>query len=45
MDGANPKREHERGITGWSRWSNFLGFSVESVLADDWRFVEDQDGR
>lgn len=25
---------------GWARWSTHLGFGIEAVLADDWRFVE-----
>lgn len=26
-------------FVGWSRWSAFLGWNVEGVLAQDWRFV------
>lgn len=32
------------GYVGWARWSTFLGFSVASVLADDWEFVKNPDG-
>lgn len=27
---------------GWARWSRFLGFSTEGVLAEDWDFVDDR---
>ena len=38
-----PKPTSARGTlgpyVGWSRWSAFMGFGVDGVLADDWRFI------
>jgi hypothetical protein len=39
-----PKPTSARGtlgpFVGWSRWSRFLGFGVEAVLATDWNIIE-----
>jgi hypothetical protein len=24
---------------GWSHWSNFLGFSIDGAIADDWKIA------
>lgn len=24
---------------GWAHWSNFMGFGIEGVLADDWKIL------
>jgi len=41
MDGTEitPTRGTEKAYVGWARWSTHLGFGVDAVLADDWRFV------
>lgn len=38
MDGPSDRRPWETYV-GWSRWSKFLGFGVDAILADDWRFL------
>lgn len=40
MDGeATPTRGTEAGYTGWARWSTFMGFGVDSVIATDWSIL------
>lgn len=41
MDGTEqtPTSGTETGYVGWARWSASFGFTPDSVLADDWRFV------
>jgi hypothetical protein len=40
---AEPSPTSTRGTVGpyvgWSRWSGFMGFGVDGVLADDWKFL------
>lgn len=28
---------------GWGHWSNFLGFSVDAAISDDWRVLRVRD--
>jgi hypothetical protein len=41
MDGTErtPTTGTERAYVGWARWSGFMGFGVDGVLADDWRIL------
>lgn len=34
-----PTRGYGNAYIGWARWSTHLGWQVEAVIADDWRFL------
>lgn len=41
MDGTErtPTSGTERAFVGWARWSGFMGFGVDAVIATDWKIL------
>jgi hypothetical protein len=41
MDGTErtPTSGTERAYVGWARWSGFMGFGVDAVIATDWKIL------